>query len=187
MWLVFHYAFTVHKAEFIGDAITGALYYLIGSKLYVALPLTLVLLLSQQPRVAATDMAWPATPVRQLVAAVFWTPLLSPVIVVLTAGFKLSPLWSMSMWTLLPAMLLSPPAITITPWNGRKILALAMAGPSCRCSRRRRWPSSFIECNVLSQVHFMLSCWQSRWKKLGLLVPDNRFDLSMGSLTWLME
>src|SRR5262245_33991044 len=135
VWLIgddfqpFHYAFTVHKAESIGDAVTGALHYLVYSLLYVALPLSLALLLSRQPGVAAADMAWPATPVRQLVAAAFWTPLLSPVIVVLTVGVKLSSLWSMSMWTLLPVMLLSPPAITIAPWNGRKILALTTAVP----------------------------------------------------------
>jgi hypothetical protein len=108
---------------------TSVLYYLAGSLLYVALPLTLALLLSRNPGEAAADMAWPSSPNRQLVAAVFWTPLVSPVIVVLIAGYKLHPLWSMSMWTLLPVMLLSPPAITIGPWNGRKILALAMAVP----------------------------------------------------------
>jgi len=92
VWLIghdfqpFHYAFTVHKAESIGDAVTGALHYLVYSLLYVALPLSLALLLSRQPGVAAADMAWPATPVRQLVATAFWTPLLSPVIVVLTVG-----------------------------------------------------------------------------------------------------
>jgi len=74
VWLIGHdfqpfsYAVTVHKAKSVVDAMTSVLHYLVGSLLFVALPLTLALLLSRYPGKAAADMAWPGSPNRQLVA-----------------------------------------------------------------------------------------------------------------------
>jgi hypothetical protein len=74
-------------------------------------------------------MVWPNGSDRRLVALSFWATLLSPVGAALIAGFKPVGLWSMSMWALLPVMLLSPPAVTIVRWKDRYILAFAIAVP----------------------------------------------------------
>jgi hypothetical protein len=75
------------------------------------------------------DMVWPNDSDRRLVALSFWAPLLSPVGAALIVGFKPVGLWSMSMWALLPVMLLSPPALSIVRWKARYILAIAIAVP----------------------------------------------------------
>ena len=49
---------------------------------------------------------------RRLVAIAFWTPLLLPIGGALASGTDLTSLWSMPAWTLLPIVMLSPPAFT---------------------------------------------------------------------------
>ncbi len=69
-------------------------------------------------------MLWPVDQERRLLAAAFYGPLLLPIATVLYRA-NLTSLWSMSAWTLLPTLLLSPPAIRFEPWQVRRILQLA--------------------------------------------------------------
>ncbi len=134
-WMIEHdfapltYSMAVHGDKSFGAASLGVLKYLLDSLLYVAVPVILTALAAWPPRRAFVDMVWPKNSDRRLVALSFWAPLLSPAGAALIAGFKPVGLWSMSMWTLLPVMLLSPPAVTIDRRNARKMLALAIAVP----------------------------------------------------------
>ena len=134
-WLIEHgfvpltYSIAVHGHKSFGTVLLGVVRYLVDSLLYVAVPVILTVLAASPSRRALADMVWPSDSARRLVALSFWAPLLSPAGAALIAGFKPVGLWSMSMWTLLPVMLLSPPAVTIAERNARKILAFAIAVP----------------------------------------------------------
>lgn len=134
-WLIEHdfvpftYAIRVHGDKSFGTASLGVIKYLRDCQLYVAIPVVLTLLAAWPSRRALMDMVWPNDSDRRLVALSFWASLLSPVGAALIAGFKPVGLWSMSMWTLLPVMLLSPPALSIVRWKGRYILAIAITVP----------------------------------------------------------
>ena len=80
-------------------------------------------------RATLADMMWPADTERRLAAAAFWGPLLLPVAGALASGTDITSLWSMSAWTLLPVLLLSPPAMTIASMDTRRLLAFAVALP----------------------------------------------------------
>ena len=86
----------------------SALGYLGGSVGYVAVPVIVVLIAARPGARTLADMIWPADAERRLAAAAFWAPLLLPVPVALASGTEITSLWSMSAWTLLPVVLLSP-------------------------------------------------------------------------------
>jgi len=74
-------------------------------------------------------MAWPSAPARKLAARAFWATLLLPALLAPMIGVRLTSLWSMSAWTLLPVMLLSSPLVTITRKDAAGALAVALALP----------------------------------------------------------
>jgi len=135
VWLVRHnfepfgYAMYVHGEKSFADVAISALGYLAGSAGYVAVPVMIALVAGRPSRATLADMAWPADPDRRLAAVAFWGPLLLPVAGALASGTDITSLWSMPAWTLLPVMLLSPPAMTITEVNTRRLLAFAAALP----------------------------------------------------------
>ena len=129
IWLARHdfssfgYAMAVHGEKPLADTAIGVLGYLAGSAGYVAIPVLIVLAAARPNRATIADMIWPADTDRQLVAAAFWAPLLLPAAGALASGTEITSLWSMSAWTLLPVLLLSPPAITVREIDTRRILA----------------------------------------------------------------
>jgi len=135
VWLYQHdfvllaYAVATHIARSLADATAEALFYLAGSAAYVAAPVLVVLAATRPNRAAIGDMLWSPDGERRLAAVAFWAPLLLPVIGALAVGIHLTPLWSMPAFTLLPAVLLSSPAVKLDPTNLRRILAAAVALP----------------------------------------------------------
>jgi hypothetical protein len=133
-WLIdshfapFTYAMTVHGEKSFAVAARSTLGYLGGSFGYVALPLVIVLAMVRRPRLLA-EAAWPHDDDRRLVAAAFWAPLLLPVVAAIAGRTEITSLWSMSAWTLLPVLLLSPPTITLRPIDTDRLLGLAVAVP----------------------------------------------------------
>ena len=133
-WLIdshfapFTYAMTVHGEKSFAVAARSTLGYLGGSLGYVALPLVIVLAMVRRPRLLA-EAAWPHDDDRRLVAAAFWAPLLLPVVAAIAGRTEITSLWSMSAWTLLPVLLLSPPTITLRPIDTERLLGLAVAVP----------------------------------------------------------
>jgi hypothetical protein len=125
----FGYAMVVHGARSFAGTAFAALGYLAGSAGYVAIPVIIALVVARRGRTLLVDIMWPAEPDRRLAAAAFWGPLLLPVAGALASGTDITSLWSMSAWTLLPVLLLSPPAMTISGVDTRRLLAIAVALP----------------------------------------------------------
>jgi 4-amino-4-deoxy-L-arabinose transferase-like glycosyltransferase len=136
VWLVqnnfapFDYAVAVHGAKSFATTLRDVFGYLGGSIAYVALPVALVLIAARPNKRALADMAWPSDPDRRLVAAAFWAPLLLPALAALATGTAITSLWSMSAWTLLPVLLLSPAAVKIDRAATRRILSIAVVVPA---------------------------------------------------------
>jgi 4-amino-4-deoxy-L-arabinose transferase-like glycosyltransferase len=125
----FTYAMSIHGDKAFIDTLIAALGYLAGSIGYVALPVILVLIAARPNRATLADMIWPADTERRLAAAAFWGPFLLPAVGALISGTEITSLWSMSAWTLLPVLLLSPPDITLRPIDIRRLILMAAALP----------------------------------------------------------
>jgi hypothetical protein len=86
----------------------------------------LALAVMRPRRATLADILWPAGRERRLAAAAFWFPLLLPALAAPLASVKLTSLWSMSAWTLLPVVLLSSPRLTIRPDAARPLFGTAI-------------------------------------------------------------
>ena len=134
-WLVtndfapFSYAVVVHGASSFVSTLGAVGGYLAGSVGYVAIPLIIVVVAARPMGTTVRDMAWPAQPQRRLAALAFWAVLLTPALVAPFTGVRLTSLWTMSAWTLLPVMLLSSPLVMISRRDALAILTLAAAFP----------------------------------------------------------
>jgi 4-amino-4-deoxy-L-arabinose transferase-like glycosyltransferase len=134
-WLVandfapFSYAVVVHGASSLVSTLGAVGGYLAGSVGYVAIPLIIVAFAARPVGATVRDMAWPAQPQRRLAALAFWAVLLTPALVAPFTGVRLTSLWTMSAWTLLPVMLLSSPLVMISRRDALGILTLAAAFP----------------------------------------------------------
>ena len=125
----FGYAMIVHGDKPFVDTAYSTLGYLAGSLSYVAIPGIVVLAAARPGRATIADIMWPGDTDRRLAAAAFWAPLLLPAVGALASGIEITSLWSMAAWTLLPVLLLSPPAVTLRDIDTRRILAAAVAIP----------------------------------------------------------
>ncbi len=131
IWLIandfapFSYAMFVHADPSWRSSIGSVLEYVSGSIAYVCVPLLIVFVLARPGRSVLKDMAWPSEPGRRLAASAFWAPLLLPALVASFVGVRLTSLWSMSAWTLLPVMLLSSPLVAISRRDLAFVLGLA--------------------------------------------------------------
>jgi len=134
-WLVQHdfpsvsYALTGHAERSLGAGVMHALGYLAGVAGYAVVPVVIVLIGARPGATLALDLVWPRDRERRLAAACFWAPLLMPALVAPLAGIKLTSLWSMSAFSLLPVLLLSPPAIRLRANDVRHLLRAAVAFP----------------------------------------------------------
>ena len=146
----------------------AALGYLAGSFGYVAIPVIVVLIAARPNWAIVADMLWPADTERRLAAAAFWGPLLLPAAAALVSGTEITSLWSMSAWTLLPVLLLSPPAITLREIDTRRILAAAVAIPIVMLI------ASPVDCHhraaqrPAARCRRKPSCWRARSSAFGM-------------------
>jgi 4-amino-4-deoxy-L-arabinose transferase-like glycosyltransferase len=125
----FGYATAKHDATSFAGATVSALTYFIGSVAYAVAPIAVVLVVARPDHTAIADMICPSERERRLVATAFLAPLLLPIVAALAGGIDLTSLWSLPAWTLLPVLLLSPPAVKIRSIDLRRILAVAVALP----------------------------------------------------------
>ncbi len=125
----FEYALTVHGDFSFTDALVAALRYCADAATFVSVPLAIVLVVLRPSRRALADIAWPADRERRLVAVAFWTTLLSPIVPALMWGLAINAIWTMSSWTLLPVLLLSPHSVEISSKWTRRILGSAVVLP----------------------------------------------------------
>jgi hypothetical protein len=135
LWLIgnhflpFSYALIVHGGRGFGGSLISVVGYLAGVAGYAA-PAVLVALIATRPtRAALTDMLWPPDGPRRFIAVAFWTMLLAPVPVALATGSEIVSLWSMPIWPLLPAVMLSSPKLSVGRQALTRVIALAVAVP----------------------------------------------------------
>ena len=108
-------------------AVLGGIASYLGGVLYLA-GAGLALQLAAAPSPAVwRDMLWPADADRRFMAAIMWSSFLSPVAVALLFGVGLNALWTMPCWSLLPALWLSAPGLTVTRRAATAILATPYA------------------------------------------------------------
>jgi 4-amino-4-deoxy-L-arabinose transferase-like glycosyltransferase len=126
------YAFT-YAAESHADAsfasILEALANYLSGVLYLAGP-WLALQLAAAPRLSVwREMLWPPAPERRFMAVILWASLLSPIVASLALEMRLNALWTMPCWSLLPALALSAPGVTVTRRAAGAVLTAAYAVP----------------------------------------------------------
>jgi hypothetical protein len=135
IWLVqndfapFSYAVFVHGEATLASSFTGVLGYLAGSIAYVLAPSLMVIVFARPRSEVLRDMLWPRDHHRRLAVTAFWATLLLPALVAPAIGVRLTSLWSMSAWTLLPVMLLSSPLVVIACKDATRIVAVAAIFP----------------------------------------------------------
>jgi 4-amino-4-deoxy-L-arabinose transferase-like glycosyltransferase len=110
----FQYAMTVHGSESSSDELMSILEYLAGGIGYVLLPLGVFAVATRPDRSLLGEMLWPADADRRMLVVLLGALLLLPVITAPLIGVKITSLWTMSAWFLLPIVLLSPARVTLT-------------------------------------------------------------------------
>ena len=125
----FAFTLTTHEAT-LATAVISAPKFIVGILAYVAAPVILGILATHPRRTAIGNTLWPPEAERRiLVVALASTPLLLAVLAALLLREAIVSLWSMSAMTLLPAVLLSPPLVTVTRKAVVRMLALAIGFP----------------------------------------------------------
>ncbi len=113
----------------ISAARSRTLEYVGGSLGYIAVPL--LLFASLRPtRAALRDTLAPADDDRRLAAMTLWMPLLLPAVLNLLIPTRLTSLWTIPDWTLLPVVLLGSRYLTTSRRVGITALGLSMAIPT---------------------------------------------------------
>jgi 4-amino-4-deoxy-L-arabinose transferase-like glycosyltransferase len=108
-----NYAFLtegVLNADSFGEALARSGSYLVGSVAYVAVPLIFLAALQPGGR-ALADIVWPCDAARQQALLLFLVPLLLPALGNLLFPQRLTPLWTIPDWPLLPVVLYGSPLI----------------------------------------------------------------------------
>ena len=89
-----------------------------------------VLALACRPGMAATrDMVLPREPDRRLMMLAIWIVFLAPMLLALVLRTRLATLWTLPMWAMLPAVLLSSRAVNVTRDAAAGVLAATVAVP----------------------------------------------------------
>jgi hypothetical protein len=176
---LFSYAFDIHGGRSLMTTLQGVIGYLAGAAAYVAIPVIIALIETRPSRTAARDMLWPANPERRLAATAFWATLLLPSLFALATGLKLTSLWTMPAWTLLPIVLLSSPLLAI----GRRMRPASLRSlaffHSWRSPLRPPWPSSRIAAACHRSVR-ILRCSRYRSSSCGGRPAPAAFTCSAG-------
>jgi hypothetical protein len=154
IWLAAHGAVATGfvRSIAVDNAARGrSLSYMAGILAYVAAPV--LLFASLRPgRLALVDTLRPTEPDRRLLALVLWLPLVLPPLLNLVVPTRLTAVWTIPNWTLLPVVLLSSRHLVVTRRVGTVALALALGIPvlatiaapgiASAAHRRARLPNS---------------------------------------------
>jgi 4-amino-4-deoxy-L-arabinose transferase-like glycosyltransferase len=120
----FKYATESHVDTSYGPVLVGIVSHLSGL-LYLAGGCVALQLAASPSPAAWRDMLWPADPDRRFMAVIMWSSFLSPIVLALLLQVRLNALWTMPVWSLLPALLLSAPGVRVT----RRAAAAVLAAP----------------------------------------------------------
>ena len=98
-----------------------------GGVLFLAGGVALVMLACRPDGAAVRDMLLPREADRRMLAIATWTALLAPVLLALVLRTRLATLWTLPMWSMLPAVLLSSRLLHTTRTGAAGALAAAGA------------------------------------------------------------
>ena len=100
-----------------------------GGVLFLAGGVAIVMLACRPNGAAVRDMLLPREADRRMLAIATWTALLVPVLMALALRTRLATLWTLPMWSMLPALLLSARGLQTTRGAAAGVLAAACAVP----------------------------------------------------------
>jgi 4-amino-4-deoxy-L-arabinose transferase-like glycosyltransferase len=120
----FKYAALTHGATSLVPVLAGIVSHLSGV-LYLAGACVALQVAASPVPAAWRDMLWPARSDRRFMAVIMWSSFLSPIVVALLLEVRLHQLWTMPCWSLLPALLMSTPRVTVK----RRAVAAMLAAP----------------------------------------------------------
>lgn len=100
-----------------------------GGVLFLTAGVTLVMLACRPNAAALRDMLLPREVDRRMLAIATWTALLVPLLMALALRTRLATLWTLPMWSMLPALLLSTRRLQTTRSAAAGVLAAALAFP----------------------------------------------------------
>ena len=121
-------AFAAQTLPSAGDGSFPSLNYVAGAAAYVSAPI--IIFLAQRPGWAGfADTLYPSSADRRLVAGLLWGAVLLPPIVNLITPMRLTPVWTIPNWTLLPIFLLGSAVLTVQRDFAAKVLAVAVVFP----------------------------------------------------------
>jgi len=107
-FMPFHYAVTVHADSSLSSTLMHSMTYFGGAISYLTVLLA-VYLVSVRPNWATLQGAlWPSDSDGRMLAVLLWVPIIAPIPVAIAINARLSSLWTMQAWFLLPILLLSP-------------------------------------------------------------------------------
>jgi 4-amino-4-deoxy-L-arabinose transferase-like glycosyltransferase len=119
----FQYATTAHAVLGMRGLLESFADYF-GGVLFLAGGFALILAACRPDPAALRDMVLPREGDRQLLAISTWTALLAPVLLALALHTRLATLWTLPMWSMLPAALLSSRHVTVSRTAAAGALAL---------------------------------------------------------------
>jgi 4-amino-4-deoxy-L-arabinose transferase-like glycosyltransferase len=124
----FRYATGSHHVMGMGVLLESFADYF-GGVLYLAGGLAAVAVACRPRLAAARDMLLPGEADRRLMMVATCVALFAPVVLALALHTRLATLWTMPMWAMLPAVVLSSPAVAVSRRAAAGVLAAATAVP----------------------------------------------------------
>jgi 4-amino-4-deoxy-L-arabinose transferase-like glycosyltransferase len=106
------YALAVHASHSLWEEFGATFRYAAGGLAYMLIPIAAYLATARPDRRVLAATLWPHDPDRRMLVLLLTVPLLLPLLTAPLLGIKLSSLWTMSGWFLLPIVLLAPAEIT---------------------------------------------------------------------------
>jgi 4-amino-4-deoxy-L-arabinose transferase-like glycosyltransferase len=176
------YATSVHADGSVAAVGASAVKYLLACLLYVLIPVVVVAIAVRPSGTTLRDMLFPKTPERRLVAVMFWAPLLLPLPIAILAGSQLISLWAIPSMTLLPAILLGSPPVTLKMETSIRIMGMALVFPflALLCAPLVAL-NAFLNPNANGAAYYHLlstaaqQLWRTRTEQpLRLVVGDRR-------------
>lgn len=139
------YAFSVHGFSSQLDILKSNAEYLTGAIGYVALPVVVYLLAVRPDRRVLVRAFWPSDPELRMLVVLLAVPLLLPLLSAPFLGVKLTSLWTMQAWFLLPVVLLAPDAVVLPRRAaiGVAVFVLAIAAAVTAASPGIAWVYHF--------------------------------------------
>ncbi len=123
----FSYALIAHGGSTLAGALAANAEYVLGALGYMALPVAVYWLALRPARATWREALWPPEPGRRMLVLLLATPLVLPALTAPLIEAKLTAIWTIQGWFLLPIVLLAPSSARL-PRRAANGVALAIAG-----------------------------------------------------------